>query len=81
MHKLTRLFLNRAVDNLRLRYDTSKDSVELFLTGDGHALIRKDGKDVLIPPGNLLYMELESTMPTVKTGGCAGCGKKAAKKA
>ena len=75
MHKLTRLFLNRAVDNLRLRYDTSKDSVELFLTGDGHALIRKDGKDVLIPVGNILYMELDTSYKPTKTP-CAGCGGK-----
>jgi hypothetical protein len=75
MHKLTRLFLNRAVDNLRLRYDSTKDSVELFLTGDGHALIRKDGKDVLIPVGNILYMELDTTYKATKAP-CAGCGGK-----
>jgi len=75
MHKLTRLFLNRAVDNLRLRYDSTKDSVELFLTQDGHALIRKDGKDVLIPVGNILYMELDTAYKATKAP-CAGCGGK-----
>ena len=77
MHKLTKMFLNRAVDNLRLRYDASKDSVELFLTADGHALIRKDGKDTLIPASNLLYMELADghKEPAAKTP-CAGCAKK-----
>lgn len=81
MTKLKKLFLNRAVDQLRLRYDSSKDGVELFFLENGHALIRKEGVDTLIPPGNILYMELESTLAPVKTGGCAGCGKKAAKKA
>jgi hypothetical protein len=76
MHKLTRLFLNRAVDNLRLRYDSTKDSVELFLTGDGHALIRKDGKDVLIPVGNILYMELDTAYKAPAKAPCAGCGGK-----
>lgn len=75
------MFLNRAVDNLRLRYDTDKDDVELFLTADGYGLIRKDGKDTIIPPGNLLYMELAGPMAPEappKTGGCAGCKKKKA---
>lgn len=77
MHKLTRLFLNRAVDNLRLRYDATKDSVELFLTADGYGLIRKDGKDTLIPASNILYMELtDSHKEPATKAPCAGCGGK-----
>jgi hypothetical protein len=80
MHKLTRLFLNRAVDNLRLRYDATKDSVELFLTADGYGLIRKDGKDTLIPASNILYMELTDSHkePAPVKSPCAGCAKKKA---
>lgn len=79
MIKLTKLFLNRAVDQLRLRYDAAKDGVELFFLENGHALIRKGGTDTLIPPGNILYMELAAPMAPeapVKVGGCEGCKKK-----